>query len=205
MAQTLPPTPQAEHPQAEQVDLSGTLKGTLLSIASLVGVLTIIGLLFNDALVAAGGWFVERFGSAGVGLAFALLDCIFLPLPPDTFLGLGLAGGLSLWEVSVAGSAGCLMGGAAGFCLARRVAKHPRFQMLLSTRGRRAYQIVQKYGVVGVAIGALSPLPYTLCVWAAGALGMPFRHFAAVSLLRIPRLVFYAWLIDRSLQLTGAT
>lgn len=203
MPTVAPPSKLPTNHETEQVDLSGTLRGTILSIGAVVGVLTIVGAVFNDELVAAGGWFVGLFGAAGVGLAFAVLDCVFLPIPPDTFVGLGLAGGLSLSEVCVAGSIGCLVGGAAGFLLARKVAMRPRFQRLLATRGRRAYQIVRKYGTVGVAIGALSPLPYTLCVWAAGALGMDFAKFAAVSLLRIPRLVFYAWLIEGSLQLAG--
>jgi len=189
--------------ETEGVDLGGTLRGTVLSIIGLVGVLAGIGFLLYDELVAAGGWFVDIFGAGGVGLAFAILDCIFLPIPHDTFLGLGLAGGLTLWEVSVAGSLGSLVGGAAGFLLARKVAARPRFQKVLATRGRKAYLIVRKYGTLGVAIGALSPLPYTMCAWAAGALDMDFRRFLMVSLLRIPRVVFYAWLIERSLRVAG--
>jgi membrane protein YqaA with SNARE-associated domain len=208
MPPTAPDTVPARLPSVEEADgvnLSGTLRGTLLSIIGLVVALAAIGIALYDELVMAGGWFVESFGAAGVGLAFAVLDCIFLPIPHDTFLGLGLAGGLSLWEVSVAGSIGSLVGGAAGFLLARKVASRPRFQHILSTRGRRAYLIVRKYGTLGVAIGALSPLPYTMCAWAAGALDMDFRRFLVVSLLRVPRVVFYAWLIERSLQVAGAS
>jgi uncharacterized membrane protein YdjX (TVP38/TMEM64 family) len=49
---------------------------------------------------------------------------------------------------------------------------------------------------MGVALGAVSPLPYSISAWAAGALGMELRPFVLVSLLRIPRVGFYLWLIQ---------
>ena len=38
-------------------------------------------------------------------------------------------------------------------------------------------------------------MPYSFVCWTAGALGMDFRRFWLVSLLRIVRVVFYLWLI----------
>jgi membrane protein YqaA with SNARE-associated domain len=186
--------------ELEGLDLRGTIRGTVLGLVGLVIGLFVLGLLLHDELLATGGWFVARFGALGVFLAFRGLDCVFLPVPHDTFLMLGMAGGLSLWTVSLAGSVGSLVGGSVGYLIARKVAHRPRFQQLLQTRGRKAYLLVRKYGMVGVAMGALSPLPYTLCAWAAGALEMRFSRFFLVSLLRIPRVFFYAWLIERSLR-----
>jgi uncharacterized membrane protein YdjX (TVP38/TMEM64 family) len=64
-------------------------------------------------------------------------------------------------------------------------------------RGRQAFAIVERYGTVGLAIGAITPLPYVWTTWAAGALGMPWRTFLPVSLLRIPRVFFYLWLMEQ--------
>jgi len=208
MSTTPPVASDADLPpvgELENIDLRGTLRSTVLGIIALIAGLFLAGLWLHDELVAAGGWFVTHFGSGGVLLAFGVLDCIFLPIPHDTFLFLGLSGGLPLWKVCLAGSVGSVTGGVGGYHLARAVANRPHFRQLLATRGRRAYLIVRKYGTWGVAIGALSPLPYTFCAWAAGALAMDFRRFFVVSLLRIPRVVFYAWLIEKSFAAAGAS
>ena len=55
--------------------------------------------------------------------------------------------------------------------------------------------LVERYGVIALAATALTPLPFSLGCWAAGALKMPFSTFFAVALLRIPRVAGYLALI----------
>ena len=53
------------------------------------------------------------------------------------------------------------------------------------------HALINKYGVWIVALGALTPVPYSLTCWAAGALKMDFPKFFLMILLRIPRFIIY--------------
>ena len=50
-----------------------------------------------------------------------------------------------------------------------------------------------KYGYYAVAIGAMSPIPFSLLCYVAGLYKVPYRIYALLVLMRVPRLlVFYA-------------
>ena len=110
-----------------------------------------------------------------------------------------LVGGLPFWEIAFAGGLGSLLGGCAGFAVARRVGQSGWFQRVLHGRGARARLAVERWGVWGVALGAVSPLPYTICAWAAGTFQLGWRPFVAVSLLRFPRVAFHLWVMELGL------
>jgi membrane protein YqaA with SNARE-associated domain len=71
-----------------------------------------------------------------------------------------------------------------------------RFRRFIEGRGRNAWESVRRYGAGALALGALSPLPFSICCWAGGALRIRPSIFLAVALLRIPRVAFYLWLIQ---------
>ena len=71
-----------------------------------------------------------------------------------------------------------------------------RFQRFVEGRGKDAWESVRRYGAAALALGALSPLPFSICCWASGALKLRPDIFFVVALLRIPRVAFYLWLID---------
>jgi membrane protein YqaA with SNARE-associated domain len=164
----------------------------------LVALVLLIGLLayqFRDPLMAISRRFVETFGGPGVALGYFLPDALFMPIPQEAVKTFALLGGMPFWDIVLWASLGTLLGGPVGFWGGRLLAKRPRVAALLAGRGARAHGIVARYGTLGLAIGALTPLPYCLTCWAAGALRMPFRTFLLVSLLRIPRVIFFLWLI----------
>lgn len=161
-----------------------------------MGIVAVLALAFEDVLLATGRGFVEQLGGPGVGLAFFILDAVWLPIPHETFSGLALVGGMPFVEVWAWGSAGSLAGGLVGYTACRRIGRQDWFQRWLARKGGDAHAAVRRWGVTGVALGAVSPLPYSISAWAAGALGMELRPFVLVSLLRIPRVGFYLWLIQ---------
>jgi membrane protein YqaA with SNARE-associated domain len=63
--------------------------------------------------------------------------------------------------------------------------------------------MVQRYGRLTVALGALTPLPFSITCWCAGGLGMPLARFLPVSLLRVPRYVVYYLAIAYADQLAS--
>ena len=186
-------------PKGPDEELRSLLKELGVAIVAIVAFVLLLGLTFREPLTAWGESFVELFGAPGVLAIFFALDLTGFPIPHETFSGLALVGGLPFWEITLAGSVGSILGGCTGFAVTRRLGQSSWFQAVLHGRGGRARLAVERWGVWGVALGAVSPLPYTICAWAAGTFQMEWRRFVAVSLLRFPRVAFYLWLIELGL------
>ncbi len=175
------------------------LRQTVLSILGVIGLVYIAATTLREPLTAFSQGFVDATGAAGIGLCWMLLDTFPIPFPHDILLGFGELGGLGAAEMVLAASLGSLVGGTFAWNLGRRLRHAAVFQRVISGSGARAYELVERYGVAALAIGALSPLPYSVACWAAGSIQLPYRTFFAVSLLRIPRITFYWWLIATGL------
>ena len=67
---------------------------------------------------------------------------------------------------------------------------------MMGRRGEKMKQMAARWGVWFLVLGALTPLNFAVCVWSVSALGMRHRTFTIVTLLRIPRVLFYTWLIQ---------
>lgn len=177
-------------------DVRALLIRICVGIVLLFVALAALGYTFKAELFAISEAFVQRLGMWGVFFGFLIPDATALPLPHEAFSTFALIGGIGFWSIVGAASAGSLIGGTLGFFIGRRLQHTRLYQSIMTTRGAEMHRLVERHGVTAVAIGALSPLPYSLSTWAAGALGMPFRTFILVSLLRIPRVAFYLWLVQ---------
>ena len=62
-----------------------------------------------------------------------------------------------------------------------------------------AQRVLDRYGMTAVAVAAITPLPYSIFCWAAGAGRLDFRAFFLVSQLRILRVAGYLYLIQLGL------
>lgn len=183
-------------PERDLPDLKRLMLKTCGGLLLLFGAITALGVVFRAELVAVGGHFVDIFGAFGVALGFFLQDALGLPIPPDIYQGLALLGGVPFWTIVAYGSVGAMVGGVCGFYIGRRLSWTRLFRRITEGRGRQIHNLVERYGVWAVLIGAVSPLPYCVACWSAGALGMKLRPFFLVSLTRIPRIAFYLWLIE---------
>ena len=65
--------------------------------------------------------------------------------------------------------------------------------------------LFDRWGVWTVAIGALSPLPYSITCWFAGIYNMPYRRFFLATLFRIPRIIAYYMIFRPGLALERYT
>jgi membrane protein YqaA with SNARE-associated domain len=167
-----------------------------VGVVLLIGAVGALGYAFHAEIVAISAGFLDTFGPLGIAIGFFLPDAFALPFIHDAFSFFGLVGGMGFWEVVAWASTGSLLGGAVGYWLGGRMAHTVWFQQVMAGRGAEAHALIDRYGIAAVAIGALSPFPYSIVCWASGALAMDFRVFLAVSLLRIPRVAFYLWLIQ---------
>lgn len=187
----------------EPPSLARLLVSTGLAVVTLVLGVAALGYWLRAPLMAVGGSFVERFGGPGVAIGFAVPDAFTIPVPNDTFLALGLAGGMSDSALIGWGTLGSLVGGSAGFGLGRLLRGTRRLQRFFRGRGAAIDQALRRHGVKIVAIAAVTPLPYSISAWAAGASTMRYRTFAAVSLLRVFRVMASLYLIRLGLAVSS--
>jgi len=171
---------------------------SVVGVVVFLGTLAGLAFLFKDQVIASSTTFVEVAGGPGILVAWLLLDLVPVPIiPHDIFATLGLIGGCGFWPTIGWASAGSLLGGSASWLVSSRLSHVPVVHRgITAGRARRMFELTRKYGVLALAVGAVSPLPYSISVWACGATGMRFGPFFAVSLLRLPRIAFYLWLVQ---------
>jgi len=172
---------------------------SLSVLALLMVVVAIVGYFFRAPLLRVSKLFVDALGGLGVALGFFIPDAFTLPLPNDVSSVLGLAGGLSFLEVTIWASAGSLIGGTVGYWIGRYLRSTTSVRRILMRGGGMAQKILDRYGITAVAVAAITPLPYSIFCWAAGAGRLDFRSFVMVSQLRILRVAGYLYLIKLGL------
>jgi uncharacterized membrane protein YdjX (TVP38/TMEM64 family) len=178
-----------------------------LAISTLLGVLTFFGAVaavlyfYKDAVIAAGEGLVRVAGGPGLALIWMLLDMSPVPVVPnDVFSTLAVIGGMNLWVVTLWCTLGSICGGLAARSLAMRLAHRPLVVRLVTEgKSARLFRLVGRHQKLALAIGAITPVPYSLTAWGAGLTNMELRPFILVSLFRFPRIVFYLLLFEKGL------
>lgn len=199
----LAPLPDEVGPAEEPVFGSGRQLAWRMAVGLplLVGVSALIGHLSRGPLAAVGAVFVERFGLLGILFGVLLIDASPVPLVNEPLVYLGIAGGLPRVPLALAASAGAL--GAAWVCYLGGVAvgHTALFQRLMGPRRARVEAFVARYGFRGLTAAALTPIPFAICAWTAGAVRMHLPTFLAASLFRIVKTCFYLWLMLQGFEL----
>lgn len=192
-----------KHDTQGHIPFARLLGRTVLILFGLAVFAGIAGLFFRDPLTAVAHAFVARWGGWGILIGFMIPDATGLPIPHDVFLALGLLGGLPIPQIIAFASVGSLTGGTLAFLASRYARKLPFFERRLASRAPEIEAMVARYGVTALAVGALTPLPFSLVCWASGLLGLRLRTFLLVSLLRIPRVAGYLALLHLGFISTG--
>ena len=175
----------------------------IVGLIALVAALAFALSQFKPQLEQVSESFVSLMGIQGIGLGFFVTDSLTVPIPPDAFLAAGLLAGMDFFEILLWASAGSVIGGWFGFHLARTLTRQPRFADWLGRRLEKGRSFMARYGLAALAIAALTPLPFSIICWACGALGTPQIPFVLVSLLRVPRIALYLWVIQQTVSLAG--
>ena len=165
----------------------------LLGIAALLGFVAIVVRTFRPQLEALGRAFVDHFGLAGIALGALLADGFHFPVPPQFYMLLAVGAGIPDLPTFLAVLAGSLLGGAAGYRVARQLARFRRVSRWLerSGAGFRA-QLEGRKAYRSAIIASVTPLPFSVQCYVCGLYRLPLGAFALILLLRIPKLaVFY--------------
>jgi membrane protein YqaA with SNARE-associated domain len=181
------------------LDLRSVLFGAILAMMSFTVLAAVLGWLFYDPLLEIGHTFVDRFGGVGIAVGFFFPDAFTVPVPNDAFTAFGLWGGMPFWRVVAWGSLGSLAGGSAGWAIGRYLLSgSARLQGFIKRRGGDEMAAhLRRGGRWFLAVAAVSPVPYSVTCWAAGATMMPYLEFLSISLLRVPRVAAFLWLIQQ--------
>lgn len=196
---TEPPGPPVAAEDLPELDLRKLLRNTIIAILIIMCLVGGLLYFFKEPLKEVSHGFVDALGGFGVALGFFLPDAFTIPLPNDAFTLFGVLGGLGFWECVLWGSVGSLVGGSVGFLIGRGLRRTRFLKRLMATKGREMNDLVRRYGPIAVAVAALTPLPYSLSCWAAGALDMRYGIFILVSLLRPFRVALYLWLLQEGI------
>ena len=185
------PTPVSD----AEFDTRGLIARFSVGVVLLLVGFAILGAVLREPVESAARVWVDTTGLAGMFAAIAVLDSVPSPVPPDLFTGFAYVGGLDFWTIAVVASAASVTGGTSAWAVARWFSQTRWFQAFIRERGKQAYALVQRYGMIALVLGAVSPLPFSLTCYAAGTLKMPYPKFLAVAMLRAPRILFYLALI----------
>jgi membrane protein YqaA with SNARE-associated domain len=165
----------------------------LLGIVTLLGGVLLVARVLRPQLEALGRAFVDQFGLAGIAFGSLLADGFHFPLPPQFYMLLAIGAGNPDVPTFLAVLAGSLLGGVAGYRVARQLARFPRVARWLErTGGAFRSQLEGRKAYRSAIIASVTPLPFSLQCYVCGLYRLPQGAFAVILLLRIPKLmVFY--------------
>ena len=179
----------------------------LIALLAFIAIMGILGYVFEEELIAITTWVVERVGFAGLAAILMVTDTLVTPFPPDILLVVIAKSRLSEdWPlyISVLGLVS-VIAGMTGYSIGRWLGHFQWSQRLFGEFRDDHRDFLRKYGFWGIALGSITPLPYSVTCWTAGVLSLRWTTVLAASLLfRIPRFFLYYWLLSTTGRLFSA-
>lgn len=176
---------------------------TVLFIVGVVAIAAVLGAFFREPLQQLSSGFVDLLGGPGIAIGYLIPDAFTVPVPNDAFGWFGIEGGMGFWTVVMWGTLGSVAGGCVGYLIGGRLRQTRWVARFMSGRGRALERLIRRHGLWVVFVAAITPLPYSLSAWAAGAVHMRFSAFFAVSLARVIRVASALYLIELGLLTVG--
>lgn len=169
------------------------LLGAAASLALLVTIAAVLVVRFRPELDSFTAAVFAAVGIWGLVALIFLTDTFVSPFPPDSVLILIAASPYHehwYWLIPAIGAisslAGCL-----GYGFGKLLSNKPWAQRWFDSMHARNEEMVSRYGPWAVALGAMTPVPFSITCWTAGLLRLKFSSFILPALLRIPRYVIY--------------
>lgn len=171
----------------------------VIGLGVLVGIVSLIGWRYRDELGRVATWFVARFGVPGMMTGVVLADGLMFPVPPQVYLLTGIAGGYSYAVSFGAVACGSLCGGCLAFSIGRLLGRSSFVEKRLQKPRMLLDRLIEKHGALGLVIASFLPLSYSALCMTTGAMRLPYRSYAVLGAMRVPKLflsflvITYAW------------
>lgn len=177
------------------------LKG-LLSLVLLGGLTAFLVTNYRSELDTVTAFTFEHVGLLGIVAIIFVTDAFVSPFPPDSILILLAASEHHPswpWLLPTIGLVSTCAG-YTGYGMGLWFSNHAWAESVFGKFRRKSEQRLARFGAWAVALGALTPIPFSITCWTAGLMRVPFRSILAPCLLRIPRYVLYYLAIAYSAQ-----
>ena len=188
----------------EDEEFRSHVKGAIISIVLLTIVLIGCGIMFEPELKAIGQMTYEVMGVPGLSLLIFLGDSIITPIPPDIALMVVQQSDLAkdpTWIVTWLGVCS-VCAGFLGWFLGHKLHDTQFPKKIFGDKLENAERLMKKFGPLAVGIGAMTPIPYSVTTWTAGMFDLPAKKMIIPTLLRIPRLWLYYWILEGAFKIS---
>jgi membrane protein YqaA with SNARE-associated domain len=171
-------------------------RGLWRGLAGLVGLFLAVGVagvICEKELLAFTTWAYATLGFPGLAGILLVSDTFTSPVPPQLVLLVIANSPLHAhWKLLMPALAlQSAVAGTLGYFMATRLG-HTRFGHVMVGRLREENrELIDRWGTLGLVLCALTPIPYSISCWVAGALHVRFRSFVWVPILRVPRFLLY--------------
>ena len=184
--------PQVENAGSDELSLGALIRRLIVGLAVLVIAAFVIGLTLRKPIEWLSAIFVENFGVAGIFTGVLVLDSIPFTMSEPLLL-LGYAGGLGFWYVVLTASTASWLSGLLGWVIGRIVGQSEVVQAIF--KRNKITPFMQRYGSFAIGVAALTPFPFAIATWSAGATKVPLSTVMISSLLRYPKTILYMSLV----------
>jgi len=146
-----------------------------------------------DALIEISNSIIQNYGYLGI-FSLTTLEQFIFPVPADIFIAIGSSGGLIFRNILIIVLIGALLGSTIGYFLGKYLG-HPTATWLFGQkRIDKGEEFIKKWGIWGVIVTGLTPLPFKMVTWMSGIFEMPFKKFIlGVIIGRMPRYIISAY------------
>lgn len=195
IAQALAQEDQSPEVHASDMSLRAIIIQTIVITIIIVAAVALLAKVAYEPFQSFAMSAIKVFGLPGVLFGLWLTDTFTFPIPTDTYLVVAVASKRPLLSTMALISLVSVIAGNCAYFVGPWLTKVPFIKDRIEGFRPRGERLFGRWGVGAVAIGALTPLPYSVICWFAGIYKMPYRRFALSTLFRIPRMVGYYLLI----------
>ncbi|MFN2310926.1 MAG: hypothetical protein ABR590_02580 [Spirochaetia bacterium] len=146
-----------------------------------------------------GIWLAETVGLVGVFFYVYIVDTVILPASVDILFPFVLT-----WSpvplLAVVGVASFL-GGCSGYLIGHNLNRLTVVARLTKIETNTHVAFIARYGMWGVIVAALLPMPFSTVSWLAGMVGLDPVKYVYGALFRIPRMIATFFLLRESVIL----
>lgn len=191
--------PLLDEPDAEldtsDVTVRSMVIQTIVITAVLVGIVAVLAHFWLEPFKAFAQATIAALGMPGVLVGLWLTDTFTFPVPTDMYLAVAVGAQSPVVPTIAAICAVSMFAGNCGYFVGPKITKIGFVRRRVEAFRPRGEKLFARWGVGAVAIGALTPLPYSIICWIAGIYKMPYKKFFWATFFRIPRMVAYYLII----------
>ena len=167
--------------------------------AGLLGVFLVtlvLGHGLQSELESLSKWAIDKVGLLGMTVGTWLADGFMFPIPPQAYMVMAEASGVSVTLAFLFIAVGSMLGGVSGYLVAPQLARIDFVSQAIERSAPRLRKLSGDNWLRGVAIISLTPVAFSWLCYAAALYRVPRRAFALLCLLRIPKLVLFQLIVS---------